>query len=53
MTLEHTGKTTMELANAQQAAIRKIMADQKIPFEKAVDVYIAEKRTGPTIVLSK
>lgn len=31
---------TLSDAEKQQEAIKKIMADQKVPFEKAVDVYI-------------
>ena len=28
----------------QQEAIKKIMADQKVPFEKAVDIYIKQTK---------
>lgn len=28
----------------QQEEVKKIMADQKVPFEKAVDIYIERQR---------
>lgn len=33
----------LEEADRQQEAIKKVMAEQKIPFEEAVDVYIKSK----------
>lgn len=30
----------------QQEAIKKIMADEKVPFEKAVDIYITKSQAS-------
>ena len=35
---------TMDQATKQQEAIKKIMADQKVPFEQAANIYIKTKR---------
>lgn len=31
-------------ANKQQESVKKIMAERRVPFEQAVDIYIAEQK---------
>lgn len=40
------GHMTEEEANKQQEAIKKIMADRKVPFEQAVDIYIKRQHNA-------